>query len=103
MPASGVTKLFPIGVREYSTAGDFDAVTHLATNPVDSRLRSVLVRIRCEMPPRRRRSFPGRCGPSRRVDKITTVHFPMKIVGTTLELGIGGPLPRREQEHECTY
>jgi hypothetical protein len=75
-------KLFPIGVREYSTAGDFDTVTHLATNPVDSRLRSVLVRIRCEMPPGRRRSFPWRCGPSRRVDKIATVHFPMKIVGT---------------------
>jgi hypothetical protein len=58
MAASGVIKLFPIGVRAYSTAGDFDAVTHLATKPVDSRLRRVLVRIRCEMPPSRRRSFP---------------------------------------------
>src|SRR6516225_3526198 len=103
MLASGAIKLFPMAVREYSTAGDFDSVTRLATNPVDSRLRRVLVRIRCEMPPRRRRSFPWRCGPSRRVDKITTVHFPMKIVGTTFEPGIGGPLPRREQEHECTY
>ncbi len=40
----------PSCVREYSTAIAFDAVTRLATSPVDSRLRRVLVSMRCENP-----------------------------------------------------
>ena len=51
----------PSCVREYSTAIAFDAVTRLATSPVDSRLRRVLVSMRCETLPRwRRNSVPAR-------------------------------------------
>src|SRR5215831_13875032 len=70
MLVSGAIKVLPIAVKEYSTAIDFDLVTRLAINPADSRLRSVLVRIRCETLPRRRRNCPCRRGFSRSEDKI---------------------------------
>jgi hypothetical protein len=38
--------VLPSLVKEYSTATVFDLVTRLATNPLDSRLRSVLVSMR---------------------------------------------------------
>src|SRR5215471_8370684 len=87
MLASGAIKVFPIGVKEYSTAMEFALVTRLAINPADSRLRSVLVRMRCETPSSCRRSSPWRKGFFCRQDKISAVHLPMKIVETTFELG----------------
>jgi hypothetical protein len=44
--------VFPTWVREYSTAMVFDLVKRLLINPVDSRLRRVLVSIRWETLPR---------------------------------------------------
>jgi hypothetical protein len=44
--------VLPRWVKEYSTAIAFDPVTRLTINPVDSRLRRVLVSIRCETAPR---------------------------------------------------
>jgi len=41
--------VFPGWVNEYSTRG-FELVALLAINPEDSRLRRVLVSIRCETP-----------------------------------------------------
>jgi hypothetical protein len=43
--------VLPSLVKEYSTAMAFDLVTCLATNPVDSRLRRLLVSMRCETLP----------------------------------------------------
>src|SRR5215831_7120295 len=86
MLVSGAIKVLPIGVREYSTAMDLDLVTRLATNPAVSRLRSVLVRTRCETPLSSRNSSPWRYGSCRRQDRISTVHLPMKIVEASLEL-----------------
>jgi hypothetical protein len=43
--------VLPSWVKEYSTAMAFDLVTRLAINPVDSRLRRVLVSIRWETLP----------------------------------------------------
>ena len=66
MPPSGGMNVRPSGVSEYSTASAFDRVTRRAINPVDSRLRSVRVSMRCETLPRRRRSCPCRYGLSER-------------------------------------
>src|SRR5215469_4559270 len=85
MLVSGDINALPTGVREYSTATDFDVVTRLATNPADSKLRSVLVRIRCETPSRHLISSPWRCGLFCRQVKILTVHLPMKTVAITFE------------------
>src|SRR5215467_515184 len=79
MPVSGAIKVLPSGVREYSTATDLDPVTRLATNPADSSLRSVLVRIRCETPSSCRSSSPLRYALFCRQDKIPTVHLPLKM------------------------
>jgi hypothetical protein len=78
----------PSCVREYSTAIAFDAVTRLATSPVDSRLRRVLVSMRCETLPRRRRNSPCRRGLSLSENKICGVHLPMKMGGETFDPGI---------------
>lgn len=85
MAVNGGINVLPSLVREYSTAMDFDLVARLAISPVDSRLRSVLVSIRWETFPRRRRSCPWRWGPSCREDMILTVHLPMKIVETIFD------------------
>src|SRR5262249_28623961 len=53
---NGTIKLLPNLVSEYSTVMDLDRVTFLEISPLDSRLRSVRVSIRCEMAPKRRRS-----------------------------------------------
>jgi len=87
MLVNGMINVLPSLVREYSTAIDFDLVACLAINPVDSRLRSVLVSIRCETLPRRRRSCPWRWGFSCSEDMIFTVHLPMKIVETIFDPG----------------
>ena len=60
MPASGAMIVLPSSVNEYSTATAFDCVTCLAIKPADSRLRRVLVSIRCEMVPSWRRNCPCR-------------------------------------------
>src|SRR6516162_5542244 len=86
MLVSGDMKVLPIGVRQYSTAMGFDVVTCLATNPVRSRLRRVLVRMRCETPSSCRSSSPLRYGFFWRQDKTSTLHLPLKIVETTFEL-----------------
>jgi hypothetical protein len=52
--------VFPNWVKEYSTAMAFDPIARLEINPVDSRLRRVLVSIRCDTLPRWRRNSPGR-------------------------------------------
>jgi hypothetical protein len=52
--------VLPSCVKEYSTAMAFDLVTRLAINPVDSRLRRVLVSIRWETLPRCLRNSPCR-------------------------------------------
>jgi hypothetical protein len=46
MPPSGAMIVFPNRVKENSTLIAFDLVTRLAINPVNSRLRRVLVSIR---------------------------------------------------------
>jgi hypothetical protein len=71
--------VLPSWVKEYSTAMVFDLVTRLVINPVDSRLRRVLVSIRWEALPRWRRNSPYRCGLSFRANKILGVHLPIKI------------------------
>jgi hypothetical protein len=53
--------VFPGWVNEYSTARGFAVVALLAINPEDSRLRRVLVSIRCRP--------PGDGGATPRVDK----------------------------------
>jgi hypothetical protein len=60
MLPSGVMIVFPNRVNEYSTLIAFDLVTRLAINPVNSRLRRVLVSIRWETLPRWRRNCPCR-------------------------------------------
>lgn len=70
--------VLPSFVKEYSTAVVFDVVTRLATNPVDSRLRSVLVSMRCETNSRLRRNSPCRRGLSLSENKIFGVHLPIK-------------------------
>src|SRR5215468_3280274 len=88
MLVNGAINVLPSLVNEYSTAMDFDLVTRLAINPVDSRLRRVLVSIRCETLPRRRRSSPCRWGRSLSEDKILAVHLPMKIIETIFDSGL---------------
>jgi len=58
IPLSGAMSVLPSRVKEYSTAMAFDVVTRLAINPVDSRLRRVLVSIRWETLPTWRRNLP---------------------------------------------
>jgi hypothetical protein len=79
IPLSGARIVLPNGVKEYSTATVLDVVTRLAINPVDSRLRRVLVSIRWEMLPRWRRNSPCRRGFSRSENRILGVHLPIKI------------------------
>jgi hypothetical protein len=79
MPPSGAMIVLPSCVKEYSTAMAFDLVTRLAINPVDSRLRRVLVSIRCETLPRWRRNSPCRRGLSSSENNILGVHLPIKI------------------------
>jgi hypothetical protein len=71
--------VLPCRVREYSTAAVLDLVTRRAIKPQDSRRRRVLVSMRCEIHPRRRRSSPWRCGLSLRENKTMGVHLPIKI------------------------
>jgi hypothetical protein len=78
----------PSCVREYSTAIAFDAVTRLATSHVNSRLRRVLVSMRCETLLRWRRNSPCRRGLSLSENKICGVRLPMKVGGGTFDPGI---------------
>jgi len=71
--------VLPTWLNEYSTATAFDLVTCLVINPVDSRLRRVLVSMRCETLPMWRRNSPYRWGRSLSENKILGVHLPMKI------------------------
>jgi hypothetical protein len=60
MPPSGVMIVFPSLVNEYSTAMALHCVTRLAIKPADSRLRRVLVSMRCDTLPSWRRNCPWR-------------------------------------------
>jgi len=71
--------VFPSLLNEYSTAMGFGLVTRLTIKPVDSRLRRVLVSIRCDTLPTWRRSSPWRCGLSLSENKILGVHLPINI------------------------
>ncbi|HZT02387.1 MAG TPA: hypothetical protein VFA39_09015 [Steroidobacteraceae bacterium] len=64
MLVSGVMKVLPNSVNEYSTPRPLDPVNFLAIIPVDCRLRSVLVSMRCEAWRNRRCSCACRCGAS---------------------------------------
>src|SRR5579859_1556593 len=63
----------------------FDCVTLRAIKRADSRLRRVLVSIRCEIFPSSRRSWPCRYGRALRENKILGVHLPMKIEGAIVD------------------
>jgi hypothetical protein len=71
--------VFPILVKEYSKALALDLVARRVINPVDSRLRSVLVSMCWETFPTLRRSSPCRWGLSFSVKRIFGVHLPIKI------------------------
>ncbi len=73
--------VFPSLVNEYSKALARDRVACRAINPVDSRLRKVLVSIRCETLPSWRRNSACRRGRSLSENKMLGVHLPMKIGG----------------------
>jgi hypothetical protein len=73
--------LFPSAVKEYSTVIAFDVVVSLATNPVDSRWRSVLVSMRCETLPRWQRKSPSRQRLCTSKNKIFGVHLPINSAG----------------------
>ena len=88
----------PSSVKEYSTAMAFDLVTRLAINPLDSRLRRVLVSIRWETLPSRRRNCPCRYGLCFSENKILGVHLPMKSAAVVFDPGIvfiASCLPRK--------
>jgi hypothetical protein len=85
IPPSGVMRVLPSWVNEYSTAMAFDLVTRLVINPVDSRLRRVLVSICWETIPIWRRNCPCRYGLSFSKNKTLGVHLPMKIGGTIFD------------------
>jgi hypothetical protein len=51
MPLSGVMMLLPSLLSEYSTAIGFCLATRLTIRPVASKLRRVLVNIRCDTLP----------------------------------------------------
>ena len=82
IPLRGAMIVPPSCVNEYSTATAFDPVTRLAINPVDSRLRRVLVSMRWEILPRKRRNCPCRYGFCFSENKIFGVHLPINRVGT---------------------
>jgi len=48
MPVSGAMIVLPSLVKEYSTVMAFDCVTRREIKPADSRLRRVLVSMRCD-------------------------------------------------------
>src|SRR5207253_9227554 len=87
MPRSGAMMVFPSLVKEYSTVMAF-ALVRLTINPVASRLRRVLVSMRCETAPRCRRNCQCRQGLSYSENKIFGVHLPMKIGETTFDVCI---------------
>jgi len=83
----------PSLLNEYSTAIGFEVVTRLPINPVDSRLRRVLVSIRWEMFPTWRRNSPCRWGFCLSENKILGVHLPMKIGDGVFDLAVSSDLP----------
>lgn len=88
MLSRGRMNVLPNSVSEYSTPRPFDPVRVLAINPVDSRLRSVRVSMRCETPLSRRRSCPCRWGLSCRANKMLTVHLPTKMGEAEFDLSL---------------
>jgi hypothetical protein len=89
--------VLPSLLNEYSTAMGFDLATRLTIKPVDSRLRRVLVSIRCDTLPTRRRSSPCRRGRPFSENKILGVHLPIKIGAGLFDFGppFGFPLVGR--------
>src|SRR5579863_10733538 len=79
MPLSGVMIVLPSLVNEYSKALALDLAARRVINPVDSRLRRVLVSMRRETWPTLRRSSPCRQGLSCSENRIFGVHLPIKI------------------------
>ena len=71
--------VLPILVNEYSKALALDLVARRLINPVDSRLRRVLVSMRWETLPTLRRKSPCRQGLSFSEKRIFGVHLPIKI------------------------
>ena len=71
--------VLPSLVNEYSKALALDLAARRVINPVDSRLRKVLVSMRCETFPTLRRNSPCRQGLSFSEKRIFGVHLPIKI------------------------
>ncbi len=71
--------MLPSLVNEYSKALALDLVARRVINPVDSRLRKVLVNIRWETLPMLRRNSACRYGLSFNEKRIFGVHLPIKI------------------------
>jgi hypothetical protein len=105
MLSRGAMNVLPNSVNEYSTPRPFDPVRFLAINPVDSRLRSVRVSMRCETPLSRRRSCPCRWGLSCRANRMLTVHRPTKMGEAEFNLSLISishvPLRTRNRLYPC--
>jgi hypothetical protein len=71
--------VLPSLVNEYSKALALDLAARRVINPVDSRLRKVLVSMCWETLPTLRRNSPCRYGRSLREKRIFGVHRPIKI------------------------
>ena len=69
----------PSWVNEYSKALALDLAACRVINPVDSRLRKVLVSMRWETFPTLRSSSPCREGLASSEKRISGVHLPIKI------------------------
>ena len=78
--------VLPSLVNEYSKALALDVVARRVINPVDSRLRKVLVSMRWETLPTLRRNAPCRQGLSFSEKRIVGVHLPIKIASLWLLL-----------------
>lgn len=98
IPRSGAMIVLPGWVKEYSTAIGLEVVTCLAIKPEDSRLRKVLVSIRCETPPRWRRNSPCRYDFSLSENKIFGAHLPIKIGAMTFDFSIVSIVSRTAQK-----
>ena len=71
--------VLPSLVNEYSKALALDLAARRVINPVDSRLRRVLISMRWETFPTLRRNSPCRQGLSFSEKRIFGVHLPIKI------------------------
>src|SRR5580704_163427 len=84
MPPSGAMIVLPSLINEYSTVMAFDRVTRLAIKPADSRLRRVLVSMRCDTLPSWRRNCRDKACRLARTNTLG-VHLPIKMDEAVLD------------------